>query len=120
MKRDMDLCRDILLNLEDKPFAPGTIKVEIDGKSEQDVSYHLKLLDQAGLVEAEDLSRSTQEMKWRANCLTWDGHEFLEASRNQGTWDRVKGTLAEKSVGTSFDIVKALLFVYGKQLLGLD
>ena len=120
MKRDMDLCRDILLNLEEKPFAPGTIKVEIDGKTEQEVSYHLRLLAQAGLVEAEDLSKSTQNMKWRANSLTWDGHEFLEASRNQGTWDRVKGTLTEKSVGMSFDIVKALLFVYGKQLLGLD
>ena len=120
MKRDMDLCRDILLNLEEKPFAAGTFKVEIAGKSEQDVSYHLKLLAQAGLVEAENLSRSSQNMKWRANSLTWDGHEFLEASRNQGTWDRVKGILNEKSVGMSFEFVKALLIVYGKQLLDLD
>ena len=45
MKRDMDLCREILLYLEEKPFAPGPIKVEIDAKSEQDVSYHLMLLD---------------------------------------------------------------------------
>ena len=68
-------------------------------------------------MEAEDLSKSTQNMKWRAKCLTWEGHEFLEASRNQGTWDRAKETLAEKSVGMSFDIVKGLLIEYGRQLL---
>ena len=120
MKRNMDLCRDILLNLEAQPFGPGVIEVKIDDISAQEVSYHLMLLAQAGLVEAEDLSNSTQKMKWRASCLTWDGHEFLEASRNQTTWNRVKATMTEKSVGMSIDIVKALLFVYGKKLLGLD
>lgn len=117
MKRDMDLCREILLDLEGKDFGPGAIKVEIPGRSEQEVSYHLKLLDQAGLVEAEDLSKSTQNMKWRAFCLTWDGHEFLEASKNPDTWERMKETLKEKSVGMSFDIVKALLIKYGTQIL---
>ena len=117
MKRNMDLCRDILLNLEAQSFAPGVIEVKIDDISEQEVSYHLMLLAQAGLVEAEDLSNSTQKMKWRASCLTWDGHEFLEASRNQTTWDRVKATMREKSVGMSIDIITWLLIKYSKQLL---
>ncbi len=117
MKRSMDLCRDILLNLEAQPFDSGMIEVKIDKKSEQEISYHLMLLNQAGLVEAENLSKSTQKMKWRARHLTWDGHEFLEASKNQTTWDRVKATMAEKSVGMSIDIIKWLLLKYGKELL---
>ena len=71
-------------------------------------------------MDAEDISKSEQRMRWRANWLTWAGQDFLEASRNQGTWDRVKGTLAENSVGMSIDIVKALLFKFGKEVLGLD
>ena len=117
MKRDMDLCRDILLKLEDEPFDPGLVKVEISGKTEEEISYHLMLLNQAGLVKAVDLLNSTQRMKWRAMFLTWDGHEFLEASRNQGIWDRTKKAIADKSVGMSFEIVKALLIESGKNII---
>ena len=117
MRRDMDLCRDILLSLQDAPFGPGAIKVEINGKTEEEISYHLMLLDQAGLLDAKDLSKSTQNMKWRANFLTWDGHEFLEASRNQGIWDQTKKVFADKSVGISFEILKTLLIESGKKLM---
>ncbi len=120
MKRDMDLCRDILLDLESKPFDPGSVEIKISGKSEEEISYHLMLLDQAGLVKAVDLSKSTQRMKWRATHLTWDGHEFLDASRNETVWERAKATLQDKSVGMTFEILKALLIEYCKQLLGLD
>lgn len=117
MKRSMDLCREILLNLEAQPFGSGVIEVKIRDNTELEVSYHLMLLDQAGLVEAENLSKSTQKMRWRARYITWAGHEFLEASRNQTIWDRAKATMAEKSVGMSFDIVKTILIKYGTEAL---
>ena len=120
MKRDMDLCRDILLDLESKPFDPGSVEIKIGGKSEEEISYHLMLLDQAGLVKAVDLSKSTQRMKWRANYLTWDGHDFLDASRNETVWERAKATLQDKSVGMTFEILKALLIEYCKQLISGD
>ena len=56
MKRDMELCRRILTDLEDEKFGTGLIKVEYDDIEPDVVAYHLKLLDEVGLIEAEDIS----------------------------------------------------------------
>lgn len=117
MKRDMDLCREILLYLEMQPFGPGYINIEIEGRTEEEVFYHLRLMSEANLIDAEDVSKSTQKMKWRAKCLTWNGHEFLEASKNNNIWTEAKKTLKDKGVGMVFDIFKALLIQYGKDAL---
>ncbi len=56
MKRDMDLAREILFEVEkcEDPWGPNEIQIE--GYADQLVSYHIKLLYQAGLVEAQDVS----------------------------------------------------------------
>jgi hypothetical protein len=52
MKRDMDLCRRVLLELEGIDFGPGLIELTYDDVEQNVVFYHLKLLDEAGLIEA--------------------------------------------------------------------
>lgn len=41
------------------------------------------------------------------NSLTWAGHEFLEASRDDSRWEKVKRLLLEKTGGLSFEVLKA-------------
>jgi hypothetical protein len=50
MKRDMELIRKILVAMEDHPKAQGIVPLEIDGYSDYDVSYQIKLLADNGLV----------------------------------------------------------------------
>ena len=54
MKRDMDLIRTILLYLGFSNQKSQWNPVEIEGYTRAEISYHIKLLDRAGLVEAKD------------------------------------------------------------------
>jgi hypothetical protein len=111
MKRDMDLARRILLDLEESPDADGAggMGIEIEGRTEQEISYHVALLHEAGLLHAIDGS-ADDEICWMPVRLTWDGHEFLDASREPGRWEKAKRTVLEKTGGLSFEAIKQVLF----------
>ena len=44
MKRDMDLIRGILMQVEEKGKPGGSIDIEIEDHSPEEVSYHVQLL----------------------------------------------------------------------------
>jgi DNA-binding transcriptional ArsR family regulator len=108
MKRDMDLIREILLEIEAHPEPWGDIKIKIQGSSPEEVSYHVKLLYQAGLIEAIDLS-SMGNFVWVPQSLTWQGHEFLSASKDISTWRRASRLVLEKTGGLSLELLKFTL-----------
>ena len=87
MKRDMDLVREILLAVEEEPSYRSKINLEIAGHSREEVSYHVLLLAEANLIEAEVSARQAAEHKPKR--LTWEGHEFLEAIRQETRWKKV-------------------------------
>jgi hypothetical protein len=110
MKRDMDLVRKILLELEGKnPKDDGLEPEQLSGHTPEEVGYHIGLLKEAGLVEAMDARSYGNPMNWIATRLTWEGHEFLEASRNEGVWTKAKQIAAEKGGGLTFEVLKQLL-----------
>lgn len=105
MKRDMDLIRELMLLLEDRPIpafgiewlAPETIQVA--GRGAAEIGYHLSLLVQAGFIEAGGADttgmRLSPGIAFRG--LSWTGHDFLESVRSPDVWDRTKE--AAKSAG---------------------
>ena len=104
----MELIRDILLQLEEKPFELGWHDIEIESYTEEEISYHVMLLHEAGLIEAINLS-SDDGMEWKAKYLTWFGHEFLDASRDNTRWRKAITIVKEKGGGLAFDILKEVL-----------
>jgi hypothetical protein len=104
----MDLARQILLAVEGAPFNQGWVDLQLPGYSAEAVGYHVMLLHQAGLLEATDLS-SMGNREWKPKWLTWEGHEFLEASRNETVWKKTLATVKDKGGGAVFEVVKALL-----------
>jgi Hypothetical protein (DUF2513) len=110
MKRDMDLARRILLAVEADPEATGFgyVQVDIEGHDQAEVSYHIQLLRDAGLLEAKSLT-TRAGLDWRPIRLTYAGHEFVEASRKDTLWQKAKTTVLEKTGGLSVDVLKALL-----------
>jgi Hypothetical protein (DUF2513) len=105
--RDLDLARRILLAVEAHPEPYDNIELSFDGVDPELVSYHVKLLTHAGLLEAENTS-TMGRFEWTPSALTWEGHEFLDATRNDTVWRKTKEVAAEKGGGLPFDIVKAL------------
>ena len=117
MKRDMDLCRKILLDTEAAPFAPAT-EVEAEGFSHQEVSFHIMLLQEAGLLKGVDFTAVNGEHNWCVERLTWEGYEFLDAARDNKRWAKAKDVMT-KVGGLSLPVLVQLLTSYLKAELNL-
>jgi hypothetical protein len=122
MKRDIDLVRMLLIHLEEKPDDKMVKELELDGYDKSNIKYHFILMDQAGLIRCErDVSSSTSDRVINVFpfSLTWQGHELLEASRNETTWEKAKSIVMTKSGAISVDVLKALLVSMAKESVGL-
>jgi Hypothetical protein (DUF2513) len=116
MKRDMDLVRQILREIEDAPYTGDAVGFSIPNCTDEQLQYHLQLLHEAGLIDGMDAS-TLDGLAFLPTRLTWQGHEFLEASRDDGMWEKAK-TLALKTVGgLSFDVLVFALKEWAKQKL---
>jgi hypothetical protein len=118
MRRDFDLIREILLQVEENNDPTDCIIPEINGYSEEEVTYHINLLWQAGLVDALNMSTGGI-LSFCAKSLTWEGHEFLDAARNDNAWRKTKKFLGEKMAAVTFDLMKTTLLKFLKQELGI-
>ena len=125
VKRDLDLARNILRTLEDyKGFKMSrqfhlVRRFHIEGHSDEEVSYHVALLHDAGLIEAFD--RSTMgRSEWRPERLTWSGHEILEASRSDSLWSQAKDTVVKNTGGMTFDLLLGCLKQLGTKAIQGD
>jgi len=104
----MNLVRQILLKIEEHPEPMGWVELDIPGYSPEQAAYHVMILADAGLVEAVNLS-SFDGFEWKPKHLTWEGHEFLEASRDEKRWRKALELMKKKGGGIAFDVLKDLL-----------
>ena len=51
--------------------------------------------------------------------LTWEGHEFAEAARDETRWEKAMGIVTEKGGAITIDVLKNLLSSLMKAALGL-
>ena len=126
MKRDMDLIRQILLAVESKEIFDESFislpdlkaKPNLKNCTENELYYHIMLSEQAGLLTAINFS-SHDGSKYLPKELTWFGHEFLDAARDNNRWKEAK-KLAEKAGGVTVDILTRVLTELAKQsVMGL-
>ncbi len=119
MKRDMELARQILQQVEEKSNGLGCGELDLPGYSENAVSYHVMLLKEAGLLEAHDLSNTEQGLFFAPVRLTWQGHEFFSAVQNETVWSKVNATVKEKGGAIPFEVLKALAIKLAMSVFGL-
>lgn len=110
MKRDMDLCREILLCVEAREGSVGPEEVKIDGYTTDQIGYHAKLLADAGLLEGKSSTGVGQNVyRFKPRRLTWKGHEFLDAARDVSRWKQAKSIVLARVGQLSFDALKPAL-----------
>lgn len=120
MKRDMELIRKMVLGIEEAPggFAPG--RFNIDGYSEGQIGYHAHLMIQAGLAEGSDITHTgSSGPEAILTSLTWAGHEFADAARDEGRWKRAMVIVKEKAGSVTIGVLTQLLTGLMKSALGL-
>lgn len=108
MKRDFELIKEILLQIENHHNPRDWIDLFIENFSSTQISYHTKLLSEAGLIEAKDLS-TKDGFSWVPVSLTWKGHDFLDNARNDTIWKKTLKLVKEKGGSVSFNVFQNLL-----------
>src|SRR5215203_4905572 len=101
MKRDMDLVRDLMLEIEAfngnalrRDYLP--LKPRFAEVDKHVLDFHIHLLEGAGFIKMwpyDEMSKSS----WVIKHLTWDGCEFLETVRDDEVWKTTKS--GAKTVG---------------------
>jgi len=115
----MDLIRKMVLAVEDAPtgYAPDDLNVE--GYTDEQIAYHARLMVQAGLADGIDTRHlGSSSPSAQLTSLTWDGHEFAAATRDETTWKKAMSIMQAKGGALTLDVVKALLSHLAKA--GLD
>ena len=116
MKRDMDLVRLVLIQVEE-----GEAPEEMSRYSEEQILYHCGLTIEAGLVEGEVVHGHNGQIVGAAMIkLTWAGHDFLDAARSESIWSKAKEKILSAGGGWTLELLKALLLQEAKQSLGLS
>ncbi len=103
MKRDMELIRTILLEVEAvDSYAPHPS----EGCSPQHYLYNCYLIHNAGLAAGVTFHEDPPDV--RLSHLTWRGHEFLDAIRQDTVWEKTKSSLGTQITSVGFEIVKGV------------
>lgn len=117
MTRNWEAIREILLRLESTSTPNASVNAKsFDGFSEQDVAYNMRLLSEAGYIQAKIMSSSAGDGQINlalAIRLTNSGHDLLDTMRNESVWSKVKERFASNGIEMSFDLVVSV----GKKII---
>lgn len=99
MKRDMDLIKLLLAAVEKSAASACVIPEPSDfpeplRPTESALNEHCRLLVERGLVRGEPSFSG-----WVLTGLTWDGHDFLDNSRESKVWQAAKKAAGNLSFG---------------------
>lgn len=109
MKRDMDLVRLILLEIEDKYRSTAIYDLSIDGYDTETVAYHCKILHEAGLISDYKAQYADNEIYvFGVGSITWDGNDFLEKIRDDSQWKKVKEIITKKGLPLIIESIKSV------------
>jgi len=116
MKRDIEIIRLLLLQQE-----TDEDPLELDEYDPLLVVYNIVLMKDAGLIEASIVENEKGEpVDAVVMRLTWDGHDFLDATKNPDIWTKAKDKLIKPGVSWSFSILKEYLKQEAKNQMGMS
>jgi hypothetical protein len=112
----MELIRQLLLKLESMETRRGGIyhfplsddepdeDLDLPGYTAHEIEYHARLLINAGIIDAG--SGGVME-GFLFRGLTWEGHDFIDAIRDDAIWEKTKKGATEVG-GLTFELLKDL------------
>ena len=118
MKRDLDLARQLLLDIEARDadcsvsvLRPVSPRENTNGAAahsfdiDERIRYHLRLLIDGGYL------REVDRTSGGVPCvrLTHDGHELIELSRSESLWREAQLLCQERTGGLSLTVIRKFL-----------
>jgi hypothetical protein len=88
VEKDFELIKKILIEIES--FSDDQYRnIKIEGFTKQKIDYHMYLLEQKNLIEAQNWKNTACD-DWKVSKLTWAGQDFLAAAKNETVWKKAK------------------------------
>ena len=113
MKRDMEVVRTLLMQVADNSqfngrgiYSATADEFPVEGFSCEEIDYHFSLLFGAGLLDGKHNLSPGFVIKG----VTWNGHEFLDATRDPDVWEKTKARakgVSNTGMGILLEIAKA-------------
>ena len=120
MKRELELIRKIILSIEDSESAWAPRIMPFDVYTAAQIGYHSWLVVDAGLARGgETTHMGSDGPEAVISSLTWTGHEFAEAARNETRWNTAIAVVREKTGTVTVAVLTQVLVNLMKQALGL-
>jgi hypothetical protein len=105
MKRDMDLIREILIEVEKLPAMQMWNSRPLLEHDDREVFAHVKLAEEAGLLIASYATGYSAMVQRLTNA----GYDFLEASKIPTLWQRAKDQITAAALPITATTLKAAL-----------
>ena len=107
MKRNMDLVRLILLEIENIYQSTAIYNLTIDGYDAEMIAYHCKIIHEAGLISEYKAQYADNKLYgFGVGSLTWDGNDFLDKIRDDSQWKKIKDAITEKGLPMVIETIK--------------
>lgn len=119
MRRDWDVIRQIMLNLEDAESVITTLTPEaVEGYPRNLVCYNMVLLKEAELAEGSVLRGMGNDPDCVLLRLTFAGHELLDQIRPKPMWEKIKSYVKKHGMELSLEAVRTAAAIVART--GLD
>lgn len=124
MKRDMNLIRRIVIEVQDLPAIAGKPRDlptlgGLNGVDPALFAAHVQLLTEAGLVKSA-MDGDDRHIPRNAHVfrLTWAGHEFADSIRDETLWNRAVDHVIKPSASWTFGLLVEYLKVEARRRIG--
>ena len=119
MKRDLDLVRQILLQIEALPAGPPA-QYRASEIEDPVLLAHFELVLASGLVNGKiSRSQSSRGDVISISGLTWEGHEWIETVRQDSVWNETTSTLLERRGALTYELTRVVADRILRRRLGL-
>ena len=109
MKRNMDLVRLILLEIENIYQSTAIYNLTIDGYDAEMIAYHCKIIHEAGLISEYKAQYADNKLYgFGVGSLTWDGNDFLDKIRDDSQWKKVKDAITKEGMPLVIETIKSV------------
>lgn len=109
MKRDMDLVRLILLEIEEEYRSTTIYNLKVGNYDTETIAYHCKILYEAGLISCYSPQYADGQIwSFGVSSLTWAGNDFLDKIRDNSQWKRIKNTISRKGLPLVIETIKTI------------
>lgn len=113
MKRDMDLVRKILMEIEEKHQGRQLQGLQIEGYDDEMVFYHCEMMADVGLLsDFEALNVVGSSSVFYVGGLTWQGQDYLEIIRNDEIWEKTIDEVEEKKIPKTLENIAKIAGIF--------